>query len=354
MVGSVSDLNRVLLIRLRSIGDTVLMTPCLTALKRWKPELEVDVLIESLSSPVLKAHPEISHLHIIPKSTTKLETVKNRLKMVLRLRSRRYDAVFNLHGGTTATFIARLTGAPIRVGYQSSQYSTLLSVRAPSPDQIWQKEQIHAVEQQLALLKWVKIPVDSAPALSLAVEKDAELKIEQLKGAIGDYAFIHPAAAFESKQWPAERFAKIVDYLKDRYSLHSIVAVAPDELKTAEKIERMTISKPSVYTGLQLSELMALISKAKVFVGNDSGPAHIAAAFAKPLVVIFGSSNIKVWYPWSQAPFKIVRADMACAPCAGYFCSQFPEPECIKKVKVDEVITALDELLHLQSEQQLV
>ncbi len=74
-------------------------------------------------------------------------------------------------------------------------------------------------------------------------------------------------------------------------------------------------------------------------------PAHIAAAFKKPLVVIFGSSNSKVWHPWSEVPYKLIRTNLSCIPCPGYTCSEFPEPECIKQITVKEVISALDELL---------
>src|SRR5687768_10839597 len=87
--------RRVLLVRLRSIGDTVLMTPCLAALKSWHAELEIDVLIESLSAPILESHPQVNRLFILPTARKQREKIATRIKTVRQLRARHYDAVFN-------------------------------------------------------------------------------------------------------------------------------------------------------------------------------------------------------------------------------------------------------------------
>jgi predicted lipopolysaccharide heptosyltransferase III len=340
--------ERVLLVRLRSIGDTVLMTPCLAALKSWRPEIEIDVLVESLSAPILRAHPQVDRLFVLPAGGTRAARLRARLQIISELRSRRYDLAFNMHGGTTATFFTRLAGARLSFGYGANQYSRLLSGRAPGPDSIWQKPQIHCVEQQLGLLKWAGIPVATPLPLSLSVEPSAAESVRDRlhrEGLAGSFAIVHPAAAFESKQWQPDRFARAVEYIYDRYRLPSAVAVAPDEVRVADMVMKGIRTPATVFSDLDLAQLMALIERSAIFLGNDSGPAHIAAAFGKPVAVIFGSSNAKVWHPWSQAPYRLLRQEMPCAPCPGYTCSEFPEPECIKRVSVDEVIAALDELI---------
>jgi predicted lipopolysaccharide heptosyltransferase III len=340
--------RRVLLVRLRSIGDTVLMTPCLTALKSWRPDIEIDVLVESLSAPVLQAHPQVNRLFVLPAVHGPAAKLQVRLKIISELRARRYDMAFNLHGGTTGTFFTRLVGARRSVGYAANQYSRLLSIRAPGPETVWQKQQIHCVEQQLALLKWAGVPLSLPIPLSLAVEPTAAQAIDRRLASAGldsNFVVVHPSAAFDSKQWEAERFARIIDYLQERYGLQIAVVVAPNETATADAVLNATRTGVCCFTDLDLSELMALISRSTIFLGNDSGPAHIAAGFGKPVAVIFGSSNPQVWHPWSSAPYRLLRAPMPCAPCPGYTCSEFPEPECIKRVSVDEVIAALDELI---------
>jgi len=99
------------------------------------------------------------------------------------------------------------------------------------------------------------------------------------------------------------------------------------------------------FDDLTLPEITALASNAKIFVGNDSGIAHIAAAVQTPSVVIFGSSNINHWRPWTDAPNEIVFEKMPCQPCAGYFCKEFAEPECIKRVRVENVTDAIEKVL---------
>lgn len=340
--------RRVLLVRLRSIGDTVLMTPCLAALKRWQPALEIDVLTEALSAPVLERHPHVNQLFILPSGGTQREKLASRIGTVSQLRARRYDAVFNLHGGTTATFITRLAGARLSVGYQANQYARLLTARAPAPELVWQKAEIHCVEQQLALLKWVGVPVEPPPPLSLTVNPDADARVATLlaeAGLGGSFAVVHPAAAFPSKQWEAARFARVIDHVWSRYRLPAVVVTAPQERAVASAVSAAARTDTYTFTDLGLAELMALIARASLFVGNDSGPAHIAAAFAKPLVVIFGSSNARVWHPWALAPYRLLRTEMVCAPCPGYTCSEYPEPECIKRITTDEAIAAVDELM---------
>jgi heptosyltransferase-2/heptosyltransferase-3 len=96
---------------------------------------------------------------------------------------------------------------------------------------------------------------------------------------------------------------------------------------------------------LSLPEVAALAARSQLFVGNDSGIAHMAAAVGTPSVVIFGSSNVAHWRPWNTAPAEVVREEMACQPCHGYFCEKFPEPECILRVPVDRVVNAIDRIL---------
>lgn len=338
-------LHRVLLIRLRSIGDTVLMTPCLAALKNWNPSLEIDVLLESLSAPVLSNHPQVSKLFVLPKVSGELAKIRARWQIIKSLRAQSYDLAVNLHGGTTGLFLAKLSGAKKTLGYKASRYSSLLSLAAPNPEIIWQKDQIHCVEQQLGLLKWAGVEVNIPSALSLATDPLAKQTIEtKLVGIKKPFLLIHPAAAFQSKQWEAKNFAAVIEHIFNRYKIPAILAVAKNEAQVAEKIKSFTKVPLTSFVDLNLSELMALIEQSSLFLGNDSGPAHIAAAFQKPIVVIFGSSNSKVWHPW-LTDYKLLKADLPCIPCPGYSCSEFPEPECIKKITVESVINALEELL---------
>src|SRR5687767_6415973 len=123
-----TEIRRVLLIRLRSIGDTVLATPSLQALKRFLPQAEIDILVENWVAPVLAGHESISQI-----LTLEGRSLRARARAAHEARARHYDVVYNLHGGTTATFLTRATGARHRVGYASYQYASLHNHQAPSP-----------------------------------------------------------------------------------------------------------------------------------------------------------------------------------------------------------------------------
>ena len=160
--------KRVLVIRLRSIGDTVLATPSLFALKRFLPEAQVDILVEDWVAPLLADHPHVDNI-----ITLERDGFLTRLGVARELRAERYDVVYNLHGGTTATFLARATGARHRVGFKSYQYANLHTTLAPSPLFLWGQQKTHSVEQQLALLGWTGVPVTDRPRTHLGISSSA-------------------------------------------------------------------------------------------------------------------------------------------------------------------------------------
>ena len=337
-----NDVKRVLFIRLRSIGDTVLATPSIDALKRFVPNAELDILVEDWVAPVLAEHPNIDRI-----ITLERNSLTARARVAHELRSRRYDVVYNLHGGTTATFLTRATGAQHRVGYASYQYSHLHNHQAPSPLLLWGQQKTHSVEQQLALLGWTGVPVTDRPPTHLAIPLEAAASVDFIVSrsrlAETDFALIHPAAAFATKQWSASNFAQIVDYLAERNIATAAIAAANESAVINELI---SASRSRVVAlSLTLPEVTALAARSRLFVGNDSGIAHIAAAAGTPSVVVFGSSNVAHWRPWNTAPAEVVLEEMPCQPCHGYFCEKFPEPECILRVPVARVIGAVERVL---------
>src|SRR5438132_4313678 len=149
-----STVQRVLVVRLRSIGDTVLTTPSLFALRRFLPEAQIDILLEDWVAPVLDGLDLIDRVIVVPG-----EGKSARARIARELRAARYDVVYNLHGGTAATFLTRATGARHRVGFEYYQYARLHNHVAPSSLELWQRPKLHSVEQQLALIGWTGIPV---------------------------------------------------------------------------------------------------------------------------------------------------------------------------------------------------
>ena len=339
-----AEVQRILLVRLRSIGDTVLATPCLYALKRFVPRAQVDIVLEDWVAPLLNGFEHVDNIITLQRKST-----TSRARVARQLRSNRYDVVYNLHGGTTATLLTRASGAKHRVGYADYQYSSLHQHQAPSSASLWGRAKTHSVEQQLALLGWTGVPVTDRPATRLAVTNESAAAVSARLHSTGldedsDFALIHPTAAFDTKQWSTEKFARLIEMLATQ-GLKSVVITAESEATVTAELQQHTSVPFTGVTNLSLPEVTALAARARLFVGNDSGIAHIAAAVATPAVVIFGSSNVDHWRPWATAPSETVREELDCQPCHGYYCEKFAQPECIQRVPVNKVVAAVERVL---------
>jgi len=339
-----SSVRRVLVVKLRSIGDTVLATPSLTALKRFRPDARIDILLEDWVASLLDGFEDVDDvISVGPGGLSRLKTARD-------LRRRRYDVAFNLHGGTTGTFFTYASGARDRIGYREYQYSFLYNHLLDSASEFFDKPNPHSVEQQLALLGFVGVPVDSGLRTHLAVTDSAnsaivhKLSRSAIRNPESGIALMHPAAAFTTKQWATEHFARTAEYLHEK-GLQTVAIAAKNERHVLEKLNRESKVPVITFDNLSLPEITALASKAKLFVGNDSGVAHIAAAANIPSVVIFGSSNRDNWRPWTSAPSEVIFEPFSCQPCPGYVCKEFGEPKCILAVRPESVFGAIDRVL---------
>ncbi len=350
--------------RLRSIGDTVLSTPSLIALRRFLPDAQIDILLEDWVAPVLDGFDTVDNV-----LTFSRKNKKSRLEIALKIRRNKYDVAFNLHGGTTATFFVRASSAKYRVGLASYQYSFLYTHLAASPLDFWQTEHAHSAEQQLALLGFVGVPVTDRPKSRLVVtekalkslkekfnaktqrRKDAkdfpsEINFDQsqIPNPKSQIALVHPTAAFDAKQWATENFARVAESLFEK-GLPTVAVAAREEREVLETLRQTSRAPITIFDDLTLPEITALASRAEIFVGNDSGIAHIAAAVNTPTVVIFGSSNINHWRPWTNAPSEIVVSKTTCDHQLDAIRKGSENPKCIRCVTVEEVCEAIERVL---------
>lgn len=329
--------------KLRSIGDTVLATPSLMALRRALPDAQIDILLEDWVAPLLRGQPSVDNVIAVSKSSA------DRLKVALWLRRQKYDVAFNLHGGTTATFFTAASRAKHRVGYGDYQYSFLYNHLLSSASDFWQSEFTHSAEQQLALLGFVGIPVDHRPKTRLIVSDEALMSLigrDQERFLETPFVLMHPASAFSTKQWSTENFAIVAEYLAER-GLKTVAVASKAEKKVLTDLAGKSRVPVTVFDDLSLPEIAALASKSALFVGNDSGIAHIAAAVEIPSIVIFGSSNRNHWRPWTDAPNEIVCKEFQCQPCPGYECKEFGRPRCILEVAPSSVISAIERVISM-------
>lgn len=289
---------RAAIIRLRSLGDCVLTTPAIALLKRARPDLSLGISVEERFRTVFSDNPAISQ--ILPPTWQ-------------GVRKFRPELCVNLHGGPRSLWMTALSGARWRAGFAHHSTTFAYNFKIPRAQRILGVNRVvHTAEHLASAFFALGVPFDEVPRAQLFAA-ESSLK--------GKYAVLHPFASTAEKQWPTEYFCEVARYL-GLWNIAPVFLAAPQDDVSA-------FSNHKVVQG-PLSEAKALLSKASVFVGNDSGPAHMAAAFGVPSVVLFSTSNPAIWAPWRTESEVIVA------------------PDGMKKVSVSRVIAALERLRMLE------
>lgn len=331
--------SEVLFLRLRSLGDVVLLTSAMGALAAWRPDLRVVVAVEPAYAPILEGNPTVSEIFRVGRF----------LETAARLARRRFPLVLNQHGGPTSSLLTAATLAPARVAWKRSQFAFLANVLVPGPEEFFGTGQIHSAEHRITQLWWLGLPRGPVPPARVYPQPDAVAAVGTLLGRQGiapgrSYAVLQPGAAFATRRWPLENFVPLAEWLAGECHLAPVVLLGPAERDWRAPAANLFSSRVAIVDGLDLREAIALLGGARLFVGHDTGPTHIAAAAGRPVVEIFGSSTPVHWRPWATRS-RVVLNEVACRPCQGDRCYAFDEPRCIQSVSVDQVKQACRELL---------
>ena len=328
----------VLIIRLRSIGDVVLTLPALQALHDWRPDLRIHMLVEPLCAPLLENHPAISEVVVL----------KSFRQTVRLLRRRNFSIAFNMHGGPTSAFLTRLSGAPVRVCWAQRQYSSFYNVQVPVHFPVAGRIEMHTAEHRLQQFLFTGLPEKALPAAQVYVAPNSvafvHAKLTEQGIRPGErYAVIRPGASQTSKRWPVERFAAIAQWLRKAHGIATVVNLGPGDEQIAAEVRTCFAGVGAIADDLDLRGLIALLAGSCLFLGNDTGPTHIAAALAKKCVVIFGASDSKVWSPW-KTEYRLVENPFPCRQCSRGRCESLGSSQCIYSISVEEVREACDAL----------
>jgi ADP-heptose:LPS heptosyltransferase len=316
---------RILLIRLRSMGDCLLLTSPVRALKEEFPQFRVSVLVDARFADCFDGNPDFSEVIV----------VKKKSRTALRLMFRRFKVIINLHGGPTSLMYA-LAANGKRVGAEQFQYSRLYHGLTPRPDPA-----AHTAESMLAAFQWMGVRQQKPPALRYEVHATESSRIrEKLAGR--PYVVIHPASVMATKRWEAERFGDVARSLSQQ-NFKIVVVAGPGEESFAGRVAQK-IDGSAIMLGRSIPELAEIIRGARLYIGNDSGPMHLAAAVGTPTIAVWGSSDARRWHPWS-VDHRVVQNPFECNPCPGYRCLVAKSPLCIESVTVDQVNAAVEEIL---------
>jgi len=332
--------RRVLLIRLRSLGDAVLMTPVPTALKTWRPELHVAVLIEEPLAAIFNHHPAVDEVLCIPPNAS----LPERLACIVKVRRSRFDLVFNMHSGSTSGLLTAFSGAPLRVAYARARFAAGCNVGVPPSESFWGVSRAHTVRHQLTPLLHLGIRVPEVPRLELHVDLVARRRVREQMAERGlqpgGFVVMQPFSNWITKEWEAARFVELALRLKQLYRVPIFALPGRSERGRLERLLALANGSIEALRDVPIDELLAWIEQCGLIVGNDSGPAHVAAALEKKSVVIFGSADPQVWRPWA-GEHQLLTPDFPCIPCAGDRCYEFDSPRCIESITVEQVLEAV-------------
>lgn len=349
------SLRRVLVIKLRHHGDVLLTSPVFTVLKNRAAHLEIDALVYRDTADMLTLHPAISQVLTIDRDWKRqgpLAQARAEWGLLSMLRSRGYDLVIHLTEHPRGAWIRRLCGARYGVARRMrdrgalwrNSFTHLFLTPPPGVKR-------HAVEVNLDALRRIGIsPIPQEKALSLIPGVAADTRVDQLLAenglGRGNFIHLHPTSRWLFKCWPMEKVASLASILAQ--AGHSVVVTAAPDPRELALVKQITeqLEQPIINLAGQLSlkELAALTGRAKLFVGVDSAPMHIAAAMGTPTVAIFGPSGDWEWGPW-QVRHRLVATDMRCRPCGLDGCGGSKISECLTTLPVNAVLQAVDDLL---------
>jgi len=325
--------------RLRSLGDLVLETPVIAALHAWRPDLRILVLAEPRFAAVFEGNPNVSEILF---SAHFAHTA-------LALCRRRFPIVYNQHGGPRSALLTAASRSRWRICWEGFQFSVLYNVKVPDSRKLVGSIGEHTVEHRISQFYWTGLPRGPIPRAQIFPQPDAVASVARVLAqngiAPGDpYAVLQPGARLPGMLWPVGKFASIARWLLETHGIPCVVNLGERDAAVAAEVRSEMRDCAVVPETFGLRELIALVAGARFFVGNDSGPAHLAAAAGLPCVVIFGSTNPAHWRPW-QTAHRVVQTGAVFESPRRNNRIAIHEPRSIQSISVGEVREACEDLL---------
>lgn len=333
------DARKIMVRATNWIGDAVMTTPALGALRSAFPLAEIVVVANPPVSELLSEHPFCDRVIVYDKKGPH-RGFRGLLRFSSSLAEQRFDLAILFQNAIEAAMMARFAGIGKRAGYRTDCRGMLLTHPVPINGQT---KLLHHVRYYLNALEKLGIPV-TEPALRLhCTEEEKNAATKTLGG--GRWVAINAGAAFGSaKRWYPERFAAVADALASMHGFNILLVGGPAETSIGAEIEAAMKTRPKNLVGrTTVREMMALLSLMELVVTNDSGPMHVAAAFDRPIVALFGSTDHTTTSPFCSK-FKIVRKQTDCAPCLERTCPR-EHHRCMAEIGVEDVLEAAASLL---------
>ena len=341
LIDQIDTINKVLLIKLRYIGDAVLVTPLLESMNSGLPNASLDVLVSQVAADILMDHPHITKVF----GFDKREGISSAIKLMRQLRGQNYDIVVDLTNNDRSMLFTKISGARIRVGFRSRHTFAQRLVYSRVIDSDFGR--IHTVDHHLKVAEELGLPINIRHPF-LVVNDESLMRIRHIfcqhnidmaKG----YVAIHHGARRWYKSWPHDKFAILADHIMERYGVAVVFIGGKDDISSAQQIiQKMQNRGVSLAGQIPLRDLPALLKGAICLVGNDSAPIHVATAVNTPVIALFGPTDARAWAPRRKHDTAI-SVNFPCKPC-GHKNVNCPlgQNYCMSTIKVEQVWEAVE------------
>ncbi|MCX5714330.1 MAG: lipopolysaccharide heptosyltransferase II, partial [Candidatus Omnitrophica bacterium] len=338
--------KRILIARTDRIGDVVLSTPVIKAVREKYPSAYIAMMVSPYTKEIVEGNPYLDEVIIYDKDT-KHKSWRRTFEFARNLKKKRFDLALILHPTNRVHLVAFLAGIKRRIGYDR-KLAFLLTDRVFHTKQYGQK---HELEYNLDLLKILDI-VSSDKNIFVPVKPEAVQAVGELLRQEGvkekdTLLAINPGASCPSKIWSAQRFAEVADRLVQEYGFKVLVISGPKDRALAQNLVTNMREKAIDLAGrLSLSQIAALLSRCSLFISNDSGPVHIGSAVGVPVISIFGRDqkglSPKRWGPVGKRD-RFLHKPAGCIECLAHNCVQ--EFKCLQSITVDDVVQTAEAIL---------
>ena len=329
-------MKNILVTRLRFMGDIILTTPLLAALRHNYPDANISYLGETPYLSLLENHPCVDTLLPLNRSS-----FNRSAHLYFGLLTKKYDLAIDLYGNPRSAFLTWLSGARIRIGgdFRGRRYFYTMPIK--NDGTVKTAVQFHLSYLAPLDIEWTTTTTRIYPTddeLQWADNYLLENNYHPEKTIIG----IHPGATWPAKKWLPDRFAQVANQLA--HEGHQVLfTMGPGEEDLIANVLshcRFPVFRPRV---LSLRQLAALLQKMTLYIANDCGPLHLAPAVGTPVIGIFGPGEPEIWFPYGKEDgHRLVFHEVDCSRCHRDFCEKM---ECMKSIRVSDVMNAIKDSL---------
>ncbi len=323
---------RILVTRLRFLGDVIITTPVLKAIKGCFPKTELYYMCEEKYAPVLEQNPYLDGIIRLEAGMT------GTFKAIREIRKRKFVLALDLFYNPRSSNILFLSGIPLRIGGSRGIRKRLYTDNFKAPREISNCVRHHLYP--LRILGCRTNGADQAPRVYLSEEERLEgsRTLDMILGKRREEKMIvalHPGGTWQSKRWPARSFAHLADLIMDSFRAETVIVSGPGEQDIADEVRESSGYNLKLLPPVPIRTLASVVLNCDAVIANDGGVMHLSIALQRPTVGIFGPTEPEIWFPYqSMGPYALATRNLHCAPCHRHFCESL---ECLEGLEEREV-----------------